>query len=246
MAAVTLAYALKVGYFYYHTELPWQKTPYALVTVAGFFLLFLFLRKHPRWFLLASGLFSFLLHIDLLYYRYFSDLFSLRSLHQASQLSSVFPIVVSLFLAADVLLWVDILAFPWLRNRWERHLDRPFWQHMVLPAFLALAIVVSVSAAAHYTGVKQYEFFNHHVFDLVTLDIEHTALDPVEASQIVTALVEQRSQEERNERFGLASGRNLIVIQFESLQQILLQESYHGQEITPYLNSLVSQDSFVF
>ena len=48
------------------------------------------------------------------------------------------------------------------------------------------------------------------------------------------------------EFWGLAKDRNLIVIQVEALQNFLIGRYYEGQELTPTLNRLISNDSFYF
>ncbi len=246
MIALLFIYAVKVGYFYYHTGLPMNKVPYAFVTAAGFFLLYLLLRERRWWYFAVSGLLTGLMYADILYFRYFSDLLSLRLLHQASQLTSVLGILVSLMTALDLVLWADLAAYPWLWREWQQQGRRVSLRMRALPLTAALVVIVSISAASHYTGVKQYEFFNHHVFDLITLDFENRRLHPVEHSQVVTAVLKQHELRCDPKYFGLASGRNLIVIQFESLQQVLLGQFYDGQELTPSLNALAAVDSFRF
>ncbi|MBQ4353412.1 MAG: LTA synthase family protein [Clostridia bacterium] len=46
--------------------------------------------------------------------------------------------------------------------------------------------------------------------------------------------------------WGIAEGRNVIIIQVEALQNFVLGRSYEGQEIMPNLNALIAQDSFYF
>ncbi|MCG4787583.1 glycerol phosphate lipoteichoic acid synthase, partial [Roseburia faecis] len=47
--------------------------------------------------------------------------------------------------------------------------------------------------------------------------------------------------------FGIAKGRNVIVIHLESFQQFLIDKKINGQEVTPFLNSLYhGQDTYAF
>jgi phosphoglycerol transferase MdoB-like AlkP superfamily enzyme len=46
--------------------------------------------------------------------------------------------------------------------------------------------------------------------------------------------------------FGVAEGRNLIVIQLESLQNFVVGLRYNGQEITPNLNKLLEENTIYF
>ena len=49
-----------------------------------------------------------------------------------------------------------------------------------------------------------------------------------------------------SEYYGIAEGRNLIVIQVEALQNFVIGAEYHGQEITPNMNRLIAGDTFYF
>ena len=49
---------------------------------------------------------------------------------------------------------------------------------------------------------------------------------------------------ENSPYYGLAEGRNLIVIQVESLQGFVINNKFNGQEITPNLNALIGDNSF--
>ncbi len=46
--------------------------------------------------------------------------------------------------------------------------------------------------------------------------------------------------------YGIASGRNVITIQVEALQNFVIGMSYDGQVITPHLNALLERDTFYF
>lgn len=50
----------------------------------------------------------------------------------------------------------------------------------------------------------------------------------------------------KDENFGIASGKNVIIIQVEALQSFPIGKEYDGQEITPFLNSLKETNSFFF
>lgn len=46
--------------------------------------------------------------------------------------------------------------------------------------------------------------------------------------------------------FGAAEGRNLIVVQLESMQGIMVQNDYYGQEITPFINELIGDPGTIY
>lgn len=49
----------------------------------------------------------------------------------------------------------------------------------------------------------------------------------------------------KDEKYGIANGKNVIIIQVEALQSFVIDRFYDGQEITPFLNKL-KDDSYYF
>lgn len=49
-----------------------------------------------------------------------------------------------------------------------------------------------------------------------------------------------------NDFTGLAKGKNIIVIQCESLQNTFVKKEYNGQEITPFMNSLIGDEGSIY
>ena len=50
----------------------------------------------------------------------------------------------------------------------------------------------------------------------------------------------------QNDFTGLAKGKNIIVIQCESLQNTFVKKEYNGQEITPLMNSLIGDEGSIY
>lgn len=54
------------------------------------------------------------------------------------------------------------------------------------------------------------------------------------------------SKDPDNPYYGIAEGRNVFVIQVEALQSFVLGNEYKGDEITPFMNSLLANDTLYF
>lgn len=50
----------------------------------------------------------------------------------------------------------------------------------------------------------------------------------------------------KDENYGIASGKNVVIIQVEALQAFPIDKKYNEQEITPFLNKLKRENSFYF
>jgi phosphoglycerol transferase MdoB-like AlkP superfamily enzyme len=53
-------------------------------------------------------------------------------------------------------------------------------------------------------------------------------------------------EDQEDSLFGIAEGRNLIVIQMEALQNFVINREYEGQEITPNLNRLIRHEGTIY
>ncbi len=89
-------------------------------------------------------------------------------------------------------------------------------------------------------SVANQEFFSFHAQDILGLSSKSNSDEEI---YLATGTYEQQID---GDLFGIAKGRNLIVIQVESLQNSVIQAEYNGYEITPCLNALISDGSIYF
>lgn len=110
--------------------------------------------------------------------------------------------------------------------------------------FLVLILIISNPFKSSLgKSIHQQEFFINHVNDLLG-HIKGNILTADNSLHYTPPLYENQIFENH---FGLAKGRNLILVQMESMQNMLINAEYEGQEITPFLNSLIkSEGTFYF
>src|SRR5699024_9580423 len=99
--------------------------------------------------------------------------------------------------------------------------------------------------------VKNIGVFNYHVYDLVVhskAESQRVFADGNELPEIQDYIAENvRLSDEKSDMFGVAEGRNVIFINAESIQDFVIGNEVNGQEITPFLNSLVDdEDTYYF
>lgn len=117
----------------------------------------------------------------------------------------------------------------------------------VLTLIILPTIILSISFSSIYTGIKKYEFFNYHVYDIISLDPENSKLTSEERSDLVETMKEVQVKSTTGNYFGIASEKSrVIVIQIESLQNEMINKSYNGQEITPNINKFIKENSIYF
>jgi phosphoglycerol transferase MdoB-like AlkP superfamily enzyme len=223
--------------------------------VLGFLLL---PRRVRAWTLAAIGILGSLVVLsDIIYYRFFGDVLSAPALLGIGQTGRVWASIRSLF--SPALLWtvIDCPFAIWLASRVAR-LPSPspgvFRRVGSIPgiagafAVAGLAIAPPRAAAASALGqmfrdrsvVEQLGLFGFHAYDgwnylrSTWLRPEATDAEVHDALAWFAARAPMRSGP-ASSTFGAARGRNLIVIQVESLQDFVVDFRIGDQDVMPHL-----------
>jgi phosphoglycerol transferase MdoB-like AlkP superfamily enzyme len=237
----------------------------ALATAAAAPLAIAWMSRRARpwlsWSVAALG--TFVVFADLLYFRYFSDILSAPALLAAGQTSRLVADIRSLLQLSDLWLAVDlIVAIPMLvavARMPQTAADTSRGRRIVAAAMVlallpgaALAIRMAVTDRRAFSQVfrnlylvQDLGLFGYHAFDLgryvrsSTLRAELSAEDRRDIERWFDERAPLRAGSGRS--FGAAKGRNLLVIQVESMQQFLLRFRIQGEEVTPALNRRLDQ-----
>lgn len=186
--------------------------------------------------------------IDILYFRYFNGLPSVGSLGMMGELTEAKESIPHLFRLSDLLL-VLLPCLPFLKkylpsqeplDHKEESTSIPLWQKAYLGIVLLGAVVVlSPLTTIQSHQLKTMEFFTYHIKDLISGGVKE---EPAEGGgSILNSLLKEEKTYVQTPYNGIGEGKNVIVIQVESLQDFVINRDYEGQPITPHLNKLVSQ-----
>ncbi|MGN1345289.1 MAG: LTA synthase family protein, partial [Eubacteriales bacterium] len=261
-ALVCLLLFIKCQLFYSHINLAGFSLLFSLLTTAIFLLLWSLLSlissRAAKGILFAVYVvLSVFMAVDAVYYSYVSKLPSAALLGMLWQVSDVSGTILNLLKPYHMAMLLD-LPFWCMRaaNRSddkirENLLDKI--EHRLRSIKLRPAIPYGVSfglcACAAVTAVlwpefePQYmanELFCYHIRDFYTVAKDSTTDRTVDKSLYTAASQADSSY------YGLAEGRNVIVIQVEAMQNFVIGAFYEGQEIMPNLNCLIAEDSFYF
>lgn len=206
-------------------------------------------------YLLSLDLFcSFLFITHSLYLSYFDDFASLYHLNQVHQLDDVSDIVVKM-INIELLFIVDLLFLPFLLLKLKTTGKYNMLERSKALIFLLIvSLYLNISFLTYYkqyysTIFFRYDFvkytgiFNYQmcdIYDFLFTKIQQGRVSPSDINKVEDWFEEKlthRSAE--NNLTGIGKGKNLIMIQVESLQNFVIGRSYHGRQITPNLNRLV-------
>lgn len=212
-----------------------------------------FMITPSRWFGTIIGLhiaLSSLVFINTVYYNHFFTLIPASSVFQIGQLGGVTDSILALVKPVYLLYYIDTFVL-WYRyrslnlttTRYELRRSKVYMGVLLgLVIGMILSLVnISQKTEGHLTPVN-LGMLNYHVVDSVRLFIPST-VDPEITEEAVVAVIDE---EEDHKWQAMLAGRNIIVIQAESLQSFVVGKELNGQEITPMLNWLSRSDSFIF
>jgi lipoteichoic acid synthase len=224
-------------------------------------------RRVRPWALLAVGVFcSLLILADVVYYRFFGDVLSTPALLAARQTGRVWGSIGSLFTPGLLWLLVDWPFAFWLVARMSRRpAPEPPSPARVVMAVTATVAALSVSAALVSVPsvlastpldqmfraravVEQLGPFGYHAYDTWNYARSTWLRRPATVAQVDEAaawLRERAALRAGGATFAAARGRNLIVVQVESLQDFLVDFTVGDQEVMPNLRRWTS-DSLRF
>ncbi|NQD65318.1 LTA synthase family protein [Bacillus haikouensis] len=229
----------------------------SLMIVLGFS--FYFSKKiHSFALLMVMVITSGLLYADLLYFRFYTDFVTLPILFQFKNVGGIGPSTFELMSPWDLFLFLDLILAGWMLKKKRRQQTITSKDKSAYLTIALLMVLISIAAGlvkSPYLFQEAYDReqmvtaigpYNYHVFDIgYALGVN---LNPLVASKTDTDSPVNYTRAKKNgqsDLFGVAKGKNVILISMESTQNFVINTKVDGTEITPFLNSLV-EDSFYF
>ena len=108
--------------------------------------------------------------------------------------------------------------------------------------FIGAAVLIMPENNSYAASVLSQEYFSYHIRDIA-------GINQIDMTPDYEGLIEAGGtyeKEIKGDDFGVAEGMNVIVIQVEAMQNFVIGREYNGQEITPFINSLLEEDTYYF
>ncbi|ASN07246.1 LTA synthase family protein [Virgibacillus necropolis] len=212
------------------------------------------------WIIVIDFLMSFMLYANVVYYRSAADYITLPTLTQTSNFGSLGGSISSLVAWHDLLYAVDIIIlialFIWSKKNWSISRMQKKKPLLVLAAgVMAFSINLGLAEAdrpqlltrtfdrnyiVKYLG--SYNFAIYDAFQTLRSSTQRVLADSSDITEVEN-YTKNKFAEPNPELFGAAKGKNIIKIHLESFQSFLIDYKLHGEEVTPFLNSLVHDES---
>lgn len=217
-------------------------------------------RRVGGYIIIIHSFMSLLLYANVVFYRFNSDFITLPVLTQTSNFGSLGSSIASLVTWTDIFYVLDILIlivlFNWSKQIWSAHrmkLRRP----VIIMALGVLIFSINLGLAEadrpqllkrtfdrNYI-VKYLGAYNFTIYDALQNLKTSTERVLADSNDVVEVqnYTDNKYAEPNPELFGIAKGKNIIKIHLESFQSFLIDYELHGEEVTPFINSLVHDET---
>ncbi|MFJ5714096.1 LTA synthase family protein [Neobacillus sp. NPDC093127] len=220
-------------------------------------------RKKYSWLMVIYFFLSVLLYSNILYYRFFNDFITLPTLTQTKNAGEIGGSVVSLLKPYDFLFFIDFfLLLALLASRFITIEVRDVHRRKVGALFsLSLAISCANLGLAEIDRpelltrgfdrnyiVKYLGLYNYTIYDAVQ-STQASAQRVMANSDDITEInnyTKSNYAKPNPDYFGLGKGMNVVYFHLESFQNFLIDYKLHGEEVTPFLNSMTKDKNTVY
>lgn len=204
---------------------------------------------------IANLVMTSILFAVIMYYKYYGVIVTYAALEQVNQVTAVKNSVFSLMDPYYLLIYTDVLvmlvllfmkkkALEWKKS-FSRKENTRFVVALLTVSFAICLFNILPNRASMNEIVKaeQMGILNYEAYTIFSdKDIEF--VDSSEITQEKINEVKKIEQPAEPQFQGIAKGKNLIILQMESMQSFLVGLEVEGQEIMPNLNKLVKENSY--
>jgi phosphoglycerol transferase MdoB-like AlkP superfamily enzyme len=227
-----------------------------------FGIVMLFNIKYRDKMLFIASLFSgVVIYANVLFHRFYNDFITLPVLFQTSNMGDLGSSVNELVNITDLYFFVDLLflLIYMILFRRESKVEQTTRGVLVIVSVSILSFMVNMGLSETERPqllsrtfdremlVKNIGTFNYHIYDVLIQSktkAQKVFADGDDLDDIVS-YVNENKNEEKNELSGVGKDKNVVFIAMESLQEFVINNELDGEEITPFLNSLI-KNSYYF
>ena len=191
--------------------------------------------------------------LDVMYYSHFNHLPSITMVKLLGQVGAAGDSVKDLLSIKNLLFLLDLpLLIVYFLKAIKKEQNKEYNKYIRwgIPSsiFLILLFLLTYLSRVQLFGpVTNQELFTYHAKDIKKAIIGDEIVEGrgIFTQEDLEELIE-RSKLKEGKYTGIGKGKNLIVIQFEALQNFVINLNYEGQEITPNINKLIAEEGSLY
>ncbi|TFD97520.1 LTA synthase family protein [Jeotgalibacillus salarius] len=234
-----------------------------LLLIFGVSLLFKKEKTRNIYVIVTSFILTGILFANMVFYRFFNDFITLPVLFQTNNFGDLGGSAMENIYVTDALYFVDVLILIVLAkykptfmvfNEPTKLKRRAYFLVAIATFFLNLGLAETerpqllTRTFDREMLVKNIGTYNYHIYD-VYLQSKQSAQRALADSNALTDVhnyVEANRAEPNSEFTGIAEGKNVIIVELESVQDFVINNEMNGEVITPFLNELTQDEDTIY
>lgn len=232
-----------------------------IMLIMGISMFFKSDKARNRYLMITSFLLTFLLYANVVFYRFFNDFITMPLLFQTSNFADLGNSVTEEFKWYDIFYFADLIVLLVVLKVKPKIVSFRSMSKMNRRAyFLAAAAMFFLNLGLSEIErpqlltrtfdremlVKNIGTFNYHIYDVMLQSKSSAQRALADGSEL--ADIENYSDanyaKPNDNLFGVAKGKNLIMVSVESTQDFVINNKVNGQEITPFMNQFAKQSLY--
>ncbi|MDQ0156392.1 LTA synthase family protein [Robertmurraya andreesenii] len=218
-------------------------------------------KNRNRYILISSFLISVVLFANVVFYRFFNDFLTVPVLFQTSNMADLGSSAGELMHLVDLVYFADffiLLALLKIKPKFIVNRDygkverRVFYLIAIAISFLNLGLAESerpqllTRTFDREMLVKNIGTYNYHLYDIFLQSKSSAQRALADGSELVDIenYIRANYKHPNDELFGIAKGKNVILISMESTQSFVINNTVNGEEITPFLNEFIKESYY--
>jgi len=233
-----------------------------LLFVFGVALFFKGEKSRNLYIIISSFVLSFVLYANVAFYRFFTDFLTLPVLFQTSNFADLGDSAATEIHLTDVIYFIDVAILILLVKLKPKTVEIvPIKKANRRAYFLVAAAMLFLNIGLAETErpqlltrtfdremlVKNLGTYNYHLYDVFLQSKSSAQRAMADGGELVDIqnYINANYVKPNKDMFGVAEGKNLIVVSLESMQNFVINNDVYGQEVTPFLNDFI-KDSYYF
>lgn len=230
----------------------------------GISLFFKTTKVRNRYLVTMSILLAIVLFANVGFYRFYNDFITLAVLFQTSNFGELGTSISEIVNWSDILYFTDVFillfAIKFIPKEngltpVRKDMRRVYFILTMAVLFLNLGLAETerpqllTRAFDRELLVKNIGTYNYHLYDIYVQSKSSAQRALADGSELVEVdnYVQANQASVNEEMFGKYEGRNIILVQLESLQSFVINNEMNGEVVTPFLNSLTNdKDTYYF
>jgi lipoteichoic acid synthase len=218
-------------------------------------------KAQKRYIMVTSFIVSAVLFANVVFYRFFNDFLTIPVLFQTSNMSDLGSSVTELINFSDLFYFADIILLAVLMKFKPALLGWREYSKVDRRAYFLVAVAIALFNMGMAETerpqlltrtfdremlVKNIGTYNYHLYDAFLQSKSSAQRAMADGSELadIDNYVRANYLPPNDEMFGIAKGKNVILISLESTQDFVINQTVNGQEITPFLNDFIKESYY--